>query len=77
MDGDDGTWDVIPREELTWLENASAWAGYVFCEVAFLSPNWVWSYLFFPAYCHSLGVWFCDKAFGRWRRTRLSEGWRD
>lgn len=72
----DDDWTVIHREEITWWENSMAWVGYVICEIAYRSPNWCWSYLFYPSWCHSLGGWFYGLAFDRWSREHHNEGWK-
>lgn len=52
--------------ELTWVEDY-VWAnlGWLFCEISFQSPDFVWKYLFFPSWCHSLGNYFYGRAYER------------
>lgn len=76
MSDEKDDWDVIPKEDLTWLENCYAWVGYGVCEIAFRSPDWAWEYLLYPSWCYSLGGWLYGKAFSRWCWNHYNEDWK-
>lgn len=75
VDFDDGTWDHIHSEDLTWWEDCLAWVGWFICEIAFQAPDFAWQYLLYPSWCHTLGGWVYGKAFSRWYREHKNEEW--
>lgn len=59
---------------LTWTER-NVWypIAWFFNEIAFRSPNFVWSYLLYPSWCFTIGEYFAGLALDREARIRRKD----